>query len=405
MGNGQNQHRGLLAVLLTMLAALGPISTDLYLPALPSIEKAFETDVATVQLTLSVYMVAFAVCQLFYGAMSDRFGRKPVLAFGVTVYFVASVACALATSIEGLVAARFCQALGGCCGVVVGRAVVRDVFGRKKSAKILSYMGTAMALAPALGPVIGGYLTVAFGWVASFWVLSGFGGACLLGVLFVLRESNADPDHTALRPRQMAANFAQLIKHRSFFGFLLVSAFSYGGLFAYISGSSFVFIQVIGLSADQYGYCFAAIVIGYMVGTQIGGRTVHRHGERRLVHRGAIVSALSGIAMAGFAYIGVLNVAVILLPMVTYMVGMGLVLPNAAAAGIGPFPRMAGAASSLIGFCQYGFAALVGLAVGHAFNQTQFPMVTMICAMGVGTYLFYRFVVHAAPADAEEAAA
>lgn len=405
MGETQNQQNVLLAVLLTMLAALGPISTDLYLPALPAIESAFETTVATVQLTLSVYMVAFAVCQLFYGAMSDRFGRKPVLAFGVAVYFVASVACALAISIEGLVLARFFQALGGCCGVVVGRAVVRDVFGRKKSAKMLSYMGTAMALAPALGPVIGGYLTVAFGWEASFWVLSGFGGACLLGILFVLKESNSEPDASALQPRQMFFNFGQLLKHRAFMGFLLVSAFSYGGLFAYISGSSFVFIQVIGLTADQYGYCFAAIVIGYMAGTQIGGRTVYRFGERRLVHWGATISALSGIAMAGFAYAGLLNVAVILVPMVIYMVGMGLVLPNAAAAGIGPFPRMAGAASSLIGFCQYGFAALVGLAVGHAFDQTQFPMVTMICAMGVGTYLFYRAIVHHAPADAEEAPA
>lgn len=394
-----------LAVLLTMLAALGPISTDLYLPALPSIEQAFRADVATVQLTLSVYMVAFAVCQLFYGAMSDRYGRKPVLAFGVAVYFAASVACALATSIETLVIARFFQALGGCCGVVVGRAVVRDVFGRKKSAKILSYMGTAMALAPALGPVIGGYLTVAFGWEASFWVLSGFGGLCLLGILVILRESNQNPDVTALNPRRMAANFRQLLGHRIYLGYLLVSAFSYGGLFAYISGSSFVFIQVIGLTADQYGYCFAAIVLGYMAGTQIGGRSVMRHGERRLVKWGAIVSALSGVAMAGFAYAGMLNVAVVLVPMVIYMVGMGLVLPNAAAGGIGPFPRMAGAASSLIGFCQYGFAAIVGLAVGHGFDKTQFPMVTMICVMGVGTYVFYRLIVHRAPPEAEEAAA
>lgn len=393
-----------IVILLTMLTALGPISTDLYLPSLPSIQAAFATDVPTVQLTLSVYLIAFAVCQLVYGPLSDRFGRRPVLILGVGIYAAASVACVFAQSIDHLVVARFFQALGGCSGVVLARAVVRDVYGATRSAKLLSYMGTAMALAPALGPILGGYLTVAFGWHANFIVLSAFGGACLAGLIFLLPETNGDKDPKAFNPPQMLRNFGALLSHRGYRGYLFTGAFSYSGLFAFISGSSFVFIKVLGLTADQYGYCFAAIVLGYMAGTQIGGRSVARFGIKTMVLWGSLTSALAGTAMAAFALVDYTNVAAVLVPMILYMVGMGLVLPNAAAGGIGPFPKMAGAASSLLGFCQYGIAAAVGYAVGHAFDDSQIPMAVAIALMGIGSFLCYAFIIRAAGELAEEAA-
>lgn len=393
------------AVLLTMLTALGPISTDLYLPSLPSIQAAFGTDVGAVQLTLSVYLVAFGACQLFFGPVSDRFGRRRVMLFGLAVYFLASIACVYAPSIDALIVARFFQAVGGCSGIVLTRAVVRDIHGPRKSAKILSYMGTAMALAPALGPILGGYLTVLFGWQANFWILTGFSGACLLAVALMLQETNTAPDTDALKVRRMARNFATLLGHRSYRGYLLAGTFCYSGLFAFISGSSFVIIEVLGLTADQYGYCFATIVVGYMIGTQVGGRAVARYGLKAMVHPGGAVSAVGGLAMAALAWSAVVSLPAILVPMVIYMIGMGLVLPNAMAGAIGPFPRMAGAASSLMGFTQYGIASLVGLAVGHAFDRSAVPMVSAIAAMGVATYLCYRGIVHAAPAEAEEATA
>ena len=369
--------------LLTMLTALGPISTDLYLPALPTIEEAFRTSVATVQLTLTVYLLGFAFFQLILGPMSDRFGRRPVLLGGTAIYCVASIGCMTAPRIEVLIGFRLLQAVGAGAGAVLCRAIVRDLFEREQAARVLSYMGTAMALAPALGPILGGYLTVAFGWRANFLVITAFASLALAGVIFLLGETNRHPDPGALRLRNISRNLRGLLGQRRFMGYLLASAASYSGLFAFISGSSFVFIRVLGLPPDLYGYCFATIIIGFMAGTQIGGRLTLRLGVTRLVVAGCLLDAAAGTAMLGLALAGITGVAAVLAPMVVYMAGMGLVLPNAMAGAIAPYPRQAGSVSSLVGFAQYGIASLVGLAVGHAFDQTQVPMVGAIALMGV----------------------
>jgi len=383
----------IMVILLTILTALGPITTDLYLPALPVIQGFFHTDVTTVQLTLSLYMVVFASCQLIYGPLSDRFGRKPVILIGTLIYLAGSVVCLLAPTIGILIAGRALQALGGCAGVVLSRSMVRDIYGPARAAKVLSYMGTAMALAPALGPVIGGYLTVAYGWRASFAVLVLFGGICVAGILLILQETNQHKDPHAIHPGQTLRNYAALLRDRNYTGYLLVAALSYSGLFSFISGSAFVFIRVLGLSADQYGYCFATAVGGYMIGTQIGGRLVTRAGIAHIVGQGALVSALAGISMLLLAWIPVNHVAAILGPMVLYMVGLGMILPPSLAGMIGPFPRMAGTASSLAGFAQYSFAALVGLVVAHAFDMTQMPMAVAVCLMGMAGWISFRLLI------------
>ena len=383
----------IVVILLTMLTALGAITTDLYLPALPAIQEYFHTDVSTVQLTLSVYMVVFGLCQIFYGPLSDRFGRKPIILIGTLIYLFGSVVCVLSSEIEILITGRILQAIGGCAGVILARSMVRDIYGQKRSAKILSYMGTAMALAPALGPIIGGYLTIAYGWQASFVILVIFGGLCILGIIFILQETNQHIDPYAIHPRQTLRNFKALLKDRHYTGYLLVLTFSYSGLFSFISGSAFVFIKILGLSADQFGYCFATAVVGYMIGTQVGGRIVGTVGVARIVRIGAIVCALAGSSMLILAMISANNVAAILGPMVLYMIGLGMTFPTALAGLIGPFPKMVGAASSLAGFVQNSFAAFVGLTVAHSFNMTQFPMAIGICLMGIATWISCRLLV------------
>jgi len=381
------------AALLTSLVAFGPISTDMYLPSLPALVTDFQTDVPTVQLTLSAFMVAFALAMLVYGPLSDRFGRRPVLLGAVTLYVISSIACVFAPTIEALVVARVFQAMGCCAGPVLGRAVVRDVYGRERAAQVLSYMGTAMALAPAIGPIAGGWLQVAFGWHSVFVVLSLFSLIALIGTYVMLDETNPHKNPYAISPRGIVSNYALLLSHRVYVGYLATIAACYCVIFSFISGSSFVLIEVVGLSPDLYGYCFGTIVIGYMTGTFISGRFGARVGGERLILIGATLAAIGGGVMAAFAWTGTVTVLSIVLPQMLAMVGVGFVFPNSQAGAIGPFPQMAGAASALVGFFQMGVASIVGLAIGHAFDGTARPLATGVAVSGFLMLVFFLTLV------------
>ncbi|MFD1624026.1 multidrug effflux MFS transporter [Azospirillum griseum] len=380
-------------ILLTALVAFGPLSTDLYLPSLPTLVRVFDTDIAMVQLTLSTFLIGFAVSQLIYGPMSDRFGRRPTLLVGIAVYLVASAVCALATSVEGLIAARFFQALGACCGPVVGRAVVRDVFGRDRAATVLAYMSMAMTLAPAVGPVLGGALMELFGWRSNFILLTGFAVVILVAVWSLLAETNTTRDHEALNPGRMLANYALLLRNRRFIGYVLVVACSYSGIFAFISGSSFLLIGQMHLSPAQYGMSFATVVLGYTLGSLVAGKLSHRWGGARMIRTGTLVSLAGGALGVGLAAAGVLQIASVVAPVFLFILGVGLTLPNATANAVGPYPTMAGLASSLLGFVQMTVAAVVGLAVGHLHSGTAMPLMGAIGLAGLGALLAHRLLV------------
>ncbi|MEF8719800.1 MAG: multidrug effflux MFS transporter [Candidatus Accumulibacter necessarius] len=355
-----------LAALLTTLVALGPLSTDLYLPALPTLARVFATDAAGVQLTLSVFLAGFACGQIFYGPLSDRFGRRPLMLGGLALFCAGSIGCVLATSIEMLVLARFVQALGACAGPVIGRAVVRDLWGASESARIIAYMGGAMAIAPLVGPTLGGFLTVLFGWQSNFVLLLLIGALQLVAVACMLSESNVHRDPAASNPRQMVANFARLLADRHYLGCLLSFSFSYSALFAFISASSFVLADRHGLTPQVYGLCFGVVIAGYLLGSLASGRLVRRLGSDYLLLRGAWLGAIAGVSMAALEFSGVRSIAAILGPMFFCTVATGLVMPNAIARALAPYPTMAGSASALMGFVQMTIAALVGIAVGHA---------------------------------------
>lgn len=387
----------LVRVLLTALVAFGPLSTDLYLPALPTLVTVFGTDVPSVQLTLSAFLVGFAVAQLVYGPVSDRFGRRPALIGGVSLYMVASLLCALAASIEALVAARLFQALGACCGPVVARAVVRDVFGRDRAAGVLAYMAMAMALAPAVGPVLGGLLTEGFGWRATFLLLTGFGVLVLAGVLLLLVETNTHRDADALRPDRLLGNYLMLLRNRCYLGFMFTVAFAYSGIFAFISGSSFVLIGRLHLSPAAYGLSFGSVVIGYMAGSFLAGRYTARLGIDRMIRLGTAISVAGGLVGAALAAAGVETLPAILVPMFLFILGTGLTLPNAMAGAVGPYPTMAGLASALMGFVQMGVAALVGILVGHLSHGASLPMMGTVAAVALLAWLSARGMVRARP--------
>lgn len=381
-----------LAALLTLSVGLGPLATDLYLPSLPAIGIAFGRSVADVQLTLSVYVAGFAVSQLFSGPLSDRFGRRPVMLVGFVVFFAASVLAAFAPSLEVLLAARFLQAIGACAGPVIGRAVVRDIYGPARAAKVFSYMATAWALAPAVGPIIGGVLETVFDWRACFWALALISLALLVVMGLRQPETNHHRDPEATRPRRIVGNFATLIAHRSYIGHALMSSFGYAGIFSFISGSSFLMIDVVGLSPAAYGFAFAAVVLGYMVGTFTSGRVGHLLGPERLLALGVLCTCTAGVAGVILALTVTPSVASILVPMTVYLVGCGLMLPNTMAGALRYYPRMAGAASSLLGAMQMTIAALVGIAVGHLHDGTAVPMMGALAVSALATLLAWRLL-------------
>ncbi|HEY0833917.1 MAG TPA: multidrug effflux MFS transporter [Azospirillum sp.] len=380
-------------VLLTVLVAFGPLSTDLYLPSLPALVTVFDTDIATVQLTLSVFLVGFAVSQLVYGPVSDRFGRRPALIGGILIYLLASVACVFAADIGQLIAARFFQAVGACCGPVVARAVVRDVYGRDRAASVLAYMSMAMTLAPAVGPMLGGMLTEAFGWRANFVTLTVIAVAVLAGTLLLLGETNTHRDEHALTPSRLATNYLRLFRDRGFGGHVLTVACTFSGIFAFISGSSFVLIDRIGLSPAEFGLSFAVVVLGYTCGAFLAGRLTPRLGGDRMVRLGTALSAAAGLVGAGLAWGGAVGVPAIVLPLFVFNVGAGLTLPNAMAGAVGPYATMAGLASALLGFAQMGVAAVAGMLVGHLHDGTSRPMMSTVAVVAVGAAVFYRVLV------------
>ncbi|MEX0921693.1 MAG: multidrug effflux MFS transporter [Rhodovibrionaceae bacterium] len=383
----------LVVILLTACIAFQAISTDLYLPSLPSIGADLGAPSSAVQLTLSSFLAGMAGGMLFYGPLSDRFGRRPVLIAGIALYVLATAVCLVSPSIEPLIGARFVQGLGACAGPVLGRAVVRDVFGAERAAKALSYMSMAMALAPAIGPILGGYLEVAFGWRAAFVVLLTFSGLCLAGLIFILPETNADKLASATRLGPLLRNYRALLSHRVYCGYVLCASFGYSGIFIYISGSSFVLIDGLGLPPDLYGYCFAAAVAGYMAGAFASARLNKRWSQDRLIANGMIVGIVSGLLAAGLAFAGVHTVASVVAPFAFFLAGCGLILPNSIAGSLGPFPRIAGSASALLGFAQMLVASGVGFCVGLLQDGTPRAMGALLLAVGLAGGLSYLMLV------------
>ncbi len=376
-----------LAVLLTALVAFGPLSTDMYLPSLPQMVEVFGVSVATVQLTLSIFALGFSVGMLLYGPLSDRFGRRPVLLWGVALYVVASAVCTLAPDIEILIAGRFVQAIGACSGAVLGRAVVRDVYGSEGAARIMSYMASAMALAPAVAPILGGWLHAIFGWRATFAVLLGYGVVMWGWSLAMLRETNAHKDPTATDPQAIVRNFLTLLANRVFLGHTLVVSFGFAGLFSYISGSSFVIVDILGVPARHFGFTFIFVAGSFTLGAFWGGRATQRLGTARMINIGLAISLVTSAVGLVLAWTGVQTLWTVVPFVCGHFLACAMIMPNGFAGALGPFPRMAGAASSLLGFLQMGTGALAGWLLGLVYDGTTRPLMTAIFLSGLTAWL------------------
>ena len=375
-----------LTALLALLTALGPLSTDLYLPSLPSIASDFHTGTAAAQTTLSAFLFGFALGQIFHGPLSDRLGRKPVLLTGIALFIVASFACSFAPTIDWLVAGRFLQALGASGPIVLGRAIVRDLYEGARAGRELSRMGSVMGLVPALAPMIGGVIETRYGWRFSFTAMLVFGVILGLIVIMGLPETLRGKTSEPLSLRSILTDYFQLLKNPRYRFYVSLSALSYGGLFAFISGSSFVLQQHYGLDAMLFGISFSLVVVGYISGTLLAARLVVKSGIDHTIGIGTAALAIGGTVMAVAFLFGPVSPFAILVPMMIYTLGVGLVMPQSMAGAMSPFPDRAGTASSMLGLIQMVFAAFGGLLLGHLLEWGAWPLPIMIAIFGLGAF-------------------
>ena len=377
-------------VLLGALIAAAPLAMDIYLASMPSMTRALVATPSQVQLTLSVYMYGWGAAQLFAGPLSDRYGRRPALLVGLAVFVVASVACALSRNVYMLIGARFAQAVSMAAIAVVPRAVVRDLYSGNEAAHVLSLMGVVLGFAPVVAPILGSRMHVWFGWQSNFVLVAAYGAILLYFVYAWLPETLARRDPRALLPHAMVANYARLLRSRTYVGFMLVAAFGFSGLFAFIAGSAFVFVSVMGQSEQGFGLLFGAVMLGNITGSTIGSRLVPRLGIRRIVHVGTALMLVAGLALGGLALAGASHPLAIVVPMFAYMVAFMMTMPPATGGALTPFPEIAGSASSLLMFCQFVVASSAALLVGIAFDGTTRPMTLTIAVAAIGAFAGLR---------------
>lgn len=380
--------------LITGCLMLQPLSTDLYLASLPHLASYFSVAPAAVQQTLSLFVIGFGTAQLISGPLSDRHGRRPVLLGGLGIYMLASIACGLAPSLPYLVVARFVQAVGCCTAVVVARAIIRDAYPPAEGARMIAKASTLLSFAPILGPIAGGYLQVAFGWRAAFVVLTLL---CILLTLASLRwlaETNTEPNPDAMRGSHLLHIYGRIARSPMFWAYTLPGALSYASIFAFISGSSFVLIKVLGVATEYYGYCFAFGVSGYLSGTLLCRRLLGTLGLKRTLGIGATSALLAGLLFLALVMAGFHHWSVVVLCLFLTMGAHGINFPCAQAGSVAPFPQQAGAAAGMLGFVTMLAALLCGMWVGASHDGTLQPLAWISASIGVCLFTVARLTAH-----------
>jgi len=373
-----------LLVLLGMLQAFAPLSIDMYLPAMPAMEKVFHASTAAVQLTMVTFLIGFALGQSLYGPITDRFGRKPPLYASLLLFIASSLACAVAPSIRVMSVFRLLQAVGACGGSVMSRAMVRDLFPPEDMRKIFSMLILVLGVSPVIAPLIGSYLLVWFGWNAAFFAQATIGAACLVGMHFRLPESLAHDDKRPLRFDVITSAYMELLRDRTFLGASVVCGFSSAGLFAYITSAPFVFITLYKIPTERFGWLFGAVAAGMIVASQINGRMPHRIPIWRVLRVANLVQLAAGILLLATVLTGVGGLAGVFAGVFVYVSAQGFVFPNGSAIAMMRHGKIAGTASALLGTNQFLIAAITTTFLGFLDNPVV-PMAIVIAGCAVAS--------------------
>ena len=389
MRSGNKKKRFYLILILGLLTAIGPLSIDMYLPAFPDIATDLNTTVAQVMLSLTSFFIGISGGQLIYGPLLERFGRKKPLYAGLFIYLLASIGCALATSINGLIAFRLLQALGGCAGMVAARAIVRDLFDVKENAKIFSTLMLVVAVSPIIAPTLGGYITAAFGWRYVFVVLIVVDIMILAGVFFLLPESKKPNANFSLKAGAVIKTFVHVLKHPQFYTYALTGAIAYGGLCAYISGSPHVFMELFHVTEKQYGWIFAVIAIGIISASQVNTIVLKKHSSEQIIRIASCCQSIIGVLFAVLTLMGWHELYSTIFLIFLFLCCQGFLFPNVSALSLAPFSHNAGSASALMGAIQMSIGAGASAVVSLLQNNTSLPMAGVMACCSVLAFSVY----------------
>jgi DHA1 family bicyclomycin/chloramphenicol resistance-like MFS transporter len=382
-----------LIILLGTLTAFAPVSIDMYLPALPTIGLAFSAEPGHVQLSLASFFLGLATGQAFYGPISDRFGRKRPLYAGLVLFALASAGCALSTSIDMLIVLRFFQALGACSGQVIARAVVRDLFEARESARVFSLLLLVMGVSPILAPLVGGQIIGWFEWRVVFWVITGLAICGLAGVVLRVPETHRHENKRSLNLKKVLGVYYELFADRTFIGYAVTGGLAMAGLYTYIVATPFVFMELFHVPANRFGFFFGANAVGLITASQINVRLIRRYETDTVIRKALLVEVGTGILLLAGTALGLIGLAGTAVLLFIYIASVGCLFPNTTALAMAAHGNKAGSASALVGTLQFTLAAIAASTVGALNNGSALPMAAVIACCGGAAFGFYHLLV------------
>ena len=372
---------------LGVLSAMGAFSIDMYLPGFPDIAKDLHTTIAHITLSITSFFIGISIGQMIYGPLLDKYGRKKPLYIGLAVYLVASLACAYAPTADALIGIRFLQALGSCAGMVASRALVRDIFPVNENAKIFSLLMLVLAISPIIAPTLGGYMTAIFGWQSIFYVLAGIAGVTLLLVYFKLPHGRPPEPLLSLRPRPIINGFWEVAKVPQFYTYAFAGAIASSGLYAYVAGSPFVFMDLYHVSEKEYGWIFAFVAMGLIGASQANTILLKKYSSEQIIRATLFCQCLAGISLVLGTWFHLLGLFSTIFLIWIFLSTQGFAFPNSSALCLAPFSKNAGTASALMGAIQLGFGAVSTALVSILNDGTPMPMAAVMCVCAVGSFV------------------
>lgn len=378
---------------LICLVVLPMLATDVYLPALPQVATYFGVTHAVVIQTLTAYMAGYALSLLVAGVLSDRYGRRLVIILGISLFCISSLACALASSITTLIIFRFLQALGGGCGTLLARVVVRDMFDYQNQVRVLSYLSAGLALSPTLGPILGGYLATTFGWRAPFFFVAAFSCLACMFTFLILRESNPAQNRQQMSVMSVIHQYSLLFRHRIFVSYTLIISLAWSVYFSFLASSSFILQKLFGLSPMAYGFAFALVIAGYIVGTVVTRKQLKQRSINGMI-RGASIAMLCSTFLLVFVTQGESHLLYLMLSLVAIaLAGVGVIFPTTQAAVMQPFSKNIGLVAGLFYATEMAFGGVASLVLGALQDNTSRPMASVMAVSSLLLFLIVRYLL------------